>query len=266
MKSLLFLFLTVIAWGECQLINFQQAEIYRRDEGVILVQSVENSMLINKIIGKENRSLTLDTNQPKETSIFRSIQVFSIENTTVVIGSLFFLVLLLLDFFRWIIQYCIKRVSVFTYQKIVANESCLGYFHAMNDCCVEEQERRYITLKKEIAILKQIEDSEKELFYLDKSISINALAAKFAINHRYLSYVINKHKKCDFATYVNQLRVMYIVNCLQNKPKYLQYKISYLADQSGFASHSRFTINFKKFTGHSPSTFINNLKKEKMFE
>lgn len=114
----------------------------------------------------------------------------------------------------------------------------------------------------ENTILESIKEFEKSHFYLNKDLSLNSVAADLNINHRYLSYVINKHKSKDFAGYINELRINYIVDRLKNDSNYLKYKISYLADQSGFSSHSRFTITFKKITGVSPLDFITYLQKE----
>lgn len=122
-----------------------------------------------------------------------------------------------------------------------------------------DSEKRYITVEKEEEILRQIAVFEQEKDFLDKDISLSVLAGRFGVNHRYLSYVVNKHKDRNFSTYVNELRIIHIVNCLKNNPEYLKYKISYLAEQSGFASHSRFTVTFKKVTRYSPSVFIDKL-------
>lgn len=125
---------------------------------------------------------------------------------------------------------------------------------------VKETGKEYMSEATENSILNSIEEHEKSLFYLNKTLSLNSTAADLNINHRYLSYVINKHKSKDFASYINELRINYIVECLKNDPAYLKYKISYLAELSGFASHSRFTITFKKVTGVSPLTFITYLQ------
>lgn len=42
----------------------------------------------------------------------------------------------------------------------------------------------------------------------------------------------------------------------------LNYKLSYLAEMSGFTSHSKFTMAFKNAMGITPSQFIEELKKE----
>src|SRR5690554_208264 len=132
-----------------------------------------------------------------------------------------------------------------------------------------QTEKDYISKDREESILKTLKKIEKTKFYLDKNISLSILTGLVGVNQRYLTYVIKKHKNADFATYVNDLRINYIVNCIKEDPKYLKYKISYLAELCGFSSHSRFTINFKKTTGTTPSVFITyvtdeNEKKEKL--
>ncbi|WET03023.1 helix-turn-helix domain-containing protein [Flavobacterium sp. YJ01] len=127
---------------------------------------------------------------------------------------------------------------------------------------IEKKEiaKEYMSEATENSILQSIKEFEKSLSFLNKALSLNSVAAELNVNHRYLSYVINKHKSKDFASYINELRINYIIDRLKNDDSYLKYKISYLADQAGFASHSRFTITFKKVTGVSPLTFITYLQ------
>ncbi|WP_161554524.1 helix-turn-helix domain-containing protein [Sinomicrobium soli] len=127
-------------------------------------------------------------------------------------------------------------------------------------------EKNYMSEETEEGILKSLGKFERSGYFLDKDISLNAVSARLKINNRYLSYVINKHKQKDFASYINELRINYIVDRLENDPAYSQYKISYLAEQCGFSSHSRFTVIFKKVTGISPSSFIKYLEKRKTEE
>ncbi|MFD2940105.1 tetratricopeptide repeat protein [Flavobacterium notoginsengisoli] len=125
---------------------------------------------------------------------------------------------------------------------------------------IKKDTKEYMSEATENAILENIKEFENSLSFLNKTLSINSVASGLNVNHRYLSYVINKHKSKDFAGYINELRINYIVDRLKNDPDYLKYKISYLADQAGFASHSRFTITFKKITGVSPLAFITYLQ------
>ncbi len=120
--------------------------------------------------------------------------------------------------------------------------------------------REYMSEATENSILKSLKESEKAQFYLNSEASLTTLAAELGINHRYLSYVINKNTEKDFAGYISELRINYIVGRLRSNPSYLKYKISYLADLCGFSSHSRFTTTFKKVTGLSPVDFIRQLE------
>lgn len=124
----------------------------------------------------------------------------------------------------------------------------------------QETTKEYMSEATENAILEKIKKLEKSHFYLDKDISLNYVAVKLSINQRYLSYVINKNKSIDFAGYINELRIHYIIDRLRNDSDFLKYKISFLAELSGFSSHSRFTTTFKKVTGVSPQNFINDLQ------
>lgn len=128
------------------------------------------------------------------------------------------------------------------------------------------KQTNYMSIGMESYLCHKIKEFEKQRKYLDKSISLSNLSASLGVNHRYVSYYINMYKEKDFATYINELRISYMVDTLISKPHYLTYKISYLADKSGFASHSRFTINFKKYTGVLPSEYISELKQKKAME
>ncbi|WP_413513972.1 helix-turn-helix domain-containing protein [Myroides odoratus] len=118
----------------------------------------------------------------------------------------------------------------------------------------------YISKEMEELILSGIRAFEMQKGFLKHEISLSKLASQIGVNHRYLSYVIKHHKQQDFSSYINTLRIDYVILLLQENPEMLKYKISYLADLCGFASHSRFTITFKRIKGISPSTFIDQIK------
>ncbi len=98
--------------------------------------------------------------------------------------------------------------------------------------------------------------------YLGKDITLPYIASILKTNTKYLSATINKHKEKDFNGYVNEWRINYIVDKLRLDKNYLQYKISHLAEECGFSSHSKFAAAFKLVTGVSPSSFIENIKKD----
>lgn len=111
-----------------------------------------------------------------------------------------------------------------------------------------------------IAKLKRFEKSTK---YLNKEMSLALLAGNFETNTKYLSEVINRHYGDNFNTYINKLRINYIIDRLKNDPNYIHYKISFLAEKGGFSSHSTFATVFKTIVGMTPVTFINLLREEK---
>ncbi|AYZ12771.1 AraC family transcriptional regulator [Chryseobacterium arthrosphaerae] len=113
---------------------------------------------------------------------------------------------------------------------------------------------------KKKAILQKLKEFEKEERYLDKKISLSALSSSLNTNNTYLSELINRDLNKNFSAYINELRVFYIIKKLEQNPKYRNYKISTLADESGFISHSAFSIIFKKIIGMPPSDYIKALK------
>lgn len=115
------------------------------------------------------------------------------------------------------------------------------------------------TVKVLLLKLQKFEESQK---FLRKDVNLTHLANTFNTNTRYLSDVINQHKGKNFHNYLNELRIQYITELLYKEPKYREYKVSYLAEVSGFASREVFSVVFKKETGVTPSYFINSLRKD----
>jgi AraC-like DNA-binding protein len=121
----------------------------------------------------------------------------------------------------------------------------------------------FLLPETEERILKGLDRLEKKKVYLKSDITLGYLSSRLKVNTKYASFVINKYKRKDFNNYINELRIEYIVQKLQNESEYLDYKISYLARECGFSSHSKFATIFKSITGISPSSFIKNIRKDK---
>ena len=122
-------------------------------------------------------------------------------------------------------------------------------------------EKELMSKEVEDSILEKLANFEKGDAFTNNNINLSSLSVMLETNSKYLSYVINKHKKKDFNSYINELRIYYIIKKLEGTPDYLNYKISYLADECGFSSHSKFAEKFKIVTGMSPSGFIQMLRK-----
>jgi AraC-like DNA-binding protein len=120
-----------------------------------------------------------------------------------------------------------------------------------------------IPQETEDTLVSKLAQFEKSKQFTKQDMSLALLAAHFDTNTKYLSEVINTHKGKNFNSYINELRINYIIDKLKSNRTYLQYKISYLAEESGFSSHSSFATVFKSVTGISPTVFIDLLKSTK---
>lgn len=129
----------------------------------------------------------------------------------------------------------------------------------------EKAETKKVVILKETEeqILNKLKRFENSKRFLNKDISLAVLAGQLDSNTKYLSEIINSHYHVNFNTYINKLRINYIIEKLKNDPNYINYKISYLADNCGFSSHSSFATVFKSITGISPVKFIELLNDEK---
>ncbi|PWH85422.1 helix-turn-helix domain-containing protein [Brumimicrobium oceani] len=206
-----------------------------------------SNLLIESLYEKEQNSITKQRSSSKKITLLTS--------------SVFLLIILL----GWYIYS--KRQSKKKFLAYIENKN--NYENKAKDpspekptAAPETKSKSYMSEEKETEILKKLLEIEKTNFYLDENISLSTLSGKLGVNQRYLTHVIKTHKKSDFSSYINALRINYIVDCIKSDPKFLMYKISYLAELCGFASHSRFSINFKKVTGTTPSAFIAYVKNE----
>lgn len=111
-------------------------------------------------------------------------------------------------------------------------------------------------------IMTRLEEFEDKHLFVKRDISLSYLAIYCETNAKYLSVVINSHKKKDFYNYINELRINYIADKLRNDPYYRRLKIAALANEAGFSSQGKFALNFRKITEMSPSEFIKSLPKE----
>ena len=112
-------------------------------------------------------------------------------------------------------------------------------------------------------LIERLAKFESGSKFTDSTISLASVSALLDTNSKYLSYIINNRKGKDFNSYINELRVFFIVNKIENDAAYANYKISYLAEVAGFSSHSKFSAVFKSVLGLSPSIFLEQHKASK---
>ncbi|KLT71622.1 MULTISPECIES: helix-turn-helix domain-containing protein [unclassified Flavobacterium] len=109
-------------------------------------------------------------------------------------------------------------------------------------------------------ILDCLQKFELELKYIEKEYTIEILASEFKTNSKYLSQVINSIKEIPFTRYINNLRIEYILDKLENDKKTLEYTIQALSEICGYNSVQTFTRAFTTYTKMKPSNFIKQLK------
>jgi|UPI0004839380 AraC-like DNA-binding protein len=126
----------------------------------------------------------------------------------------------------------------------------------------QESKKTLILKETEEQILTKLKKFETSKRFLNKDFSLAILAGQLDTNTKYLSEVINSHYQMNFNTYVNKLRINYIVEKLKTDPNFIKYRISYLAENCGFTSHSAFATVFKNITGLTPVKFIEFLNNE----
>lgn len=117
-----------------------------------------------------------------------------------------------------------------------------------------------ISKEKKNELFKKLIQFEESKGFLEKNLTLTKVAHQLGTNTKYLSHIIKLHSDRDFNNYINLLRVQYIINQLDENPKLHQYKISALAEEAGFSSHSKFAHFFKLNIGLTPSKYIADLK------
>ncbi|WP_116787024.1 helix-turn-helix domain-containing protein [Flavobacterium psychrotrophum] len=182
-----------------------------------------------------------------------------------VLGLVVFLILIL-----WYAMYVYKTLRMRKLKEIISYlEVPNKLLEKMKPAPGTEKKEEKIKEKKitmpdetERMILEKLKVFEQSGKFINPSMSLAMLAGETDVNTKYLSEVINKHYNDNYNTYINKLRINYIIEKLKNDPSYLNYKISYLAEESGFASHSSFTTVFRNIAGISPTEFINVISKQ----
>lgn len=162
--------------------------------------------------------------------------------------------------------------GLFVYKKYLYKKrltEIVSYLEFPNNTILNKSEgvdpvnkKNTIPVETEQHILNKLKKFETTKKFTNKEISLAVLAGQFETNTKYLSEIINRHYHINFNTYINTLRINYIVEKLKNEPNFCNYKISYLAEICGYSSHSSFATVFKSIIGISPIKFIDLLKNE----
>lgn len=171
-----------------------------------------------------------------------------------------FLVILMGCGFVWFKYYWKKKRlnEIISYLEVTRNNFIIRFTEKK-----DVSKKFFVPQETEQLLLAKLKRFENSTRFTNKDMSLAVLAGQFETNTKYLSEVINKHYNVNFNTYINKLRINFIVKKLKSDSNFINYKISYLAETCGFSSHSSFATVFKTITGIAPITFIELLKDEK---
>lgn len=125
----------------------------------------------------------------------------------------------------------------------------------------EEKTVKIISEEVKISILKELEVFEAKEMYLKKGITLVNLAKKMKTNTAYLSETINSSKRKNFNSYLNDLRIDYVLKRLIEDKKFRSYKLPAIAEEIGYNNVQAFAVAFKKKTGTTPSIYIKEIEK-----
>lgn len=95
--------------------------------------------------------------------------------------------------------------------------------------------------------------------YLDPSVSLAQVAVAIGISTRELSYIINNYYKFRFTDFINQYRIEYFTQML-DEGKLNAFTIEALIKASGFTSKSSFHSAFKKKYNCTPREYLSSKK------
>lgn len=173
--------------------------------------------------------------------------------------SVLILILIIVGFV-WIKFYSKKKRlnEIISYLEVTRNNFIVRFTEKK-----DVNKKFFVPEDTEQLLLSKLKRFENSTRFTSKDMSLAVLAGQFETNTKYLSEVINKHYNVNFNTYINKLRINFIVKKLKSDSNFINYKISYLAETSGFSSHSSFATVFKSITGIAPITFIELLKDER---
>lgn len=177
-----------------------------------------------------------------------------------------FFIILLVCFLFWYKQFSKKKRlnEIINYLEITRKNSIIDNAEKIEVKEAKEINKKIvIPIETENALLNKLKRFESSSRFTNKEMSLAVLAGQLDTNTKYLSEIINNHYNMNFNSYINKLRINFIVSKLKSDANFINYKISYLAETCGFSSHSSFATVFKSITGITPITFIELLKKEK---
>ncbi|CAD7815149.1 hypothetical protein CHRY9390_02924 [Chryseobacterium aquaeductus] len=104
---------------------------------------------------------------------------------------------------------------------------------------------------------------EKEEF-VNPDFKLSFVAKKLKTNTSYLSAYFNHYLGKNFNEYVQEKRITYLIQLLDEDPKFHRYTIQAIAEHIGYKSASAFTKIFKKHMGKNFSDYKQKFKHKQL--
>ena len=240
-----------------------------------LQEKLLHEQLENKV---GNVNLLNDLNQKKQEveqlNKENRINELQLKTTWTTIYSLAALLIILTVFF--IIFYFqkkeLKRANknlVFKNLEIVKNEARLKEGNTGKQISSDSSLKKSDSAKYQKSPLNQeqkndilnkiIHEVEVNQLYLREDLTLIILSDIINTNKSYISQIINENFEKNFNTYINEYRIIAARNILSKEESWI-LTIEAIANSVGFKSISAFNTAFKKFTGITPSYFIETVK------
>ena len=105
-------------------------------------------------------------------------------------------------------------------------------------------------------LLEGLMNSERP--YLEHKVKLADVGGMLGLHPQQISQIINQGAGVPFHDFINEYRVHYAEEMLQQQPDKIQ-RITDLYEDCGFSSQSTFYKHFKRVTGHTPRQYIENL-------
>lgn len=162
---------------------------------------------------------------------------------------------------RKIKEYKIQAELLLSKTKEVSIALSTPHHEAIEENTFKQEKIKSIVPDKKLQDIKiKLEHFESYKSFLQKNITVDGLAKDFGTNRDYLSKSVNELKGKNFSQYLNELRINYIVEELNNNEKLRKYTVAAIANEIGYNNSESFSNAFKKITGTLPSYYIKLLQ------
>lgn len=171
-----------------------------------------------------------------------------------------------------VIIFTVIRVYNFKLKnKLAENKSGIKSFEKpidrVNSYVHEESNQKLLVKSKYLTDINGFNEIQKKLLklehkneFLNPEFKLSYLAKKLGTNTTYLSAFFNDFLQKGFSQYLQEKRIEYLLNLLNQENVYRKYTVQAISEHIGYKSASAFTKIFKKHTGISFSLYLEKLK------